>query len=164
MNDRDQAQFAQWVRDYRGYLYRAAWALTGERAAAQDLVQETLAIAWRARRQLRDGNAVRAWLYRILRREAMRIWREREAAGGWDDAECENVQDSSPDPAARLDLVDALQRLSPLHREILVLFYLVDMSYADLAQALDIPEGTVMSRLNRARDALRLLLGEEYTK
>lgn len=164
MNDRDQAQFAQWVRDYRGYLYRAAWALTGERAAAQDLVQETLTIAWRARHQLRDGNAVQGWLYRILRREASRVWRNRETAGIWNDAECENVPDRSPDAAARLDLVDALQRLSPLHREVLVLFYLADVSYADMAQALDVPAGTVMSRLNRARDALRLLLGEEYMK
>lgn len=164
MDDRDQAQFAQWVRNYRGYLFRAAWALSGERAAAQDLVQETLAIAWRARHQLRDVDAVHGWLYRILRREAGRVWRAREAAGEWDDVECESVPDRSPDAAARLDVVDALQRLSPLHREVLVLFYLADVSYAEMAQALDIPEGTVMSRLNRAREALRLLLGEGYRK
>lgn len=162
MNDRDRALFAQWVQEHRSYLYRSAWALTGERAAAQDLVQETLAIAWRARHQLRDAGSVQGWLYRILRREAIRIWREREVAGGWNAAECESVPDVAPDAAARLDVVDALQRLSPLHREVLVLFYLADVSYADMAQALDIPEGTVMSRLNRAREALRLLLGEEY--
>lgn len=164
MNDRDRAQFAQWVQEHRSYLYRVAWALTGERAAAQDLVQETLTIAWRARRQLRDAGSVQGWLYRILRREAGHVWRAREAAGEWDDVECEDVPDHAPDAAARLDVVDALQRLSPLHREVLVLFYLADVSYADMAQALDIPEGTVMSRLNRAREALRLLLGEEYRK
>lgn len=164
MNNGGAAQFAQWVREYRDYLYRAAWALTGERAAAQDLVQETLAIAWRARHQLRNGAAVQGWLYRILRREAIRVWRERETAEIWNDAECERVPDRSPDAAARLDLVDALQRLSPLHREVLVLFYLADVSYTEMAQALDIPEGTVMSRLNRARDALRLLFGEQYMK
>ena len=49
----DKTHFAEWVKQYQSFLYRAAWALSGERGAAQDLVQETFALAWRARKQLR---------------------------------------------------------------------------------------------------------------
>ncbi|MBI3546883.1 MAG: RNA polymerase sigma factor [Gammaproteobacteria bacterium] len=164
MSDRQQTQFVQWVKDYRDFLYRAAWAITGKRAAAQDLVQETFALAWRARHQLRDGAAVQGWLYRILQRQAIRNWRAREQAENWDAAECERAPDQATDGSMRFDLMEALQALSPQHREILVLFYLADLNYSEMAQALELPAGTVMSRLNRARAALRQLLGEEYMK
>lgn len=154
----DEKGFAQWVENYQSFLYRAAWALTGERGAAQDLVQETFALAWRGRKQLRDGGAVQAWLYRILRREAARQWRNREPWAPWDDDACQEVADDRGRADERIDLLDALQALSPLHREILVLFYLADMSYEDMALAMGIPGGTVMSRLNRARSALRRLM------
>lgn len=157
----DRTRFSEWVRLHQSFLYRAAWALSGERSAAQDLVQETFALAWRARRQLRDGVAVQAWLYQILRREAMRVWRERQPWDAWDDAHCEGVAGGFDQVDLRIDLLNALQALNPLHREILVPFYLADMNYEQLALALDIPLGTVMSRLSRARRALRLLLEEE---
>jgi len=158
MFDKDKTDFARWVEGYQAFLYRAAWALTGERGAAQDLVQETFALAWRSRKQLRDSGAVQAWLYRILRREAARQWRGREPWDEWDDTICDEVADEKAAVDARIDLLDALQALSPMHREILVLFYLADMSYEDMALAMGIPGGTVMSRLNRARTALRRLM------
>lgn len=156
--DKDKTDFAQWVGSYQAFLYRAAWALTGERGAAQDLVQETFALAWRARKQLRDHGAVQAWLYRILRREAIRQWRDREPWDEWDETVCDEVADEKAVVDARSDLLDALQALTPVHREILVLFYLADMTYEDMALAMGIPGGTVMSRLNRARSALRRLM------
>ncbi len=157
----DKSLFAGWVEQHQSFLYRAAWALSGDRGTAQDLVQETFALAWRARKQLREGVAVQSWLYQILRREAMRIWRERQPWLVWDDERCEGVADDCDQVDLRIDLLNALQALHPLHREILVPFYLADMSYAQLALAMDIPVGTVMSRLSRARSALRKLLEEE---
>ncbi|MBI3561322.1 MAG: RNA polymerase sigma factor [Gammaproteobacteria bacterium] len=164
MGERDHAQFTQWVREYGEFLYRVAWAMTGKRATAQDLVQDTFVRAWRARHQLRHDGAVQGWLYRILHREAIRNWHAREWAEDWNNDECEHVPDRASDDAAQLDLIEALQALTPHHREILVLFYLGDLSYLEMAQALDLPPGTVMSRLNRARYALRQQLGEEYMK
>lgn len=160
----DKTRFAEWVKQYQSFLYRAAWALSGERGAAQDLVQETFVLAWRARKQLREGVAVQAWLYQILRREAMRVWREREPWEVWDDAHCEGVADDRVQVDLRIDLLNAIQALNPVHREILVPFYLADMSYEQLAAAMNIPVGTVMSRLSRARRALRQLLEEEESK
>ncbi|MBI1423350.1 MAG: sigma-70 family RNA polymerase sigma factor [Gammaproteobacteria bacterium] len=158
----DKKRFTQWVRQYQPFLFRAAWALSGEREIAKDLVQETFALAWRARKQLRDEAATQAWLYRILRREAMRIWREREPWEAWDDAQCAGIAANTQDDT-QTDLLNALQALNPLHRDVLVPFYLADMSYEQLAAMLDIPIGTVMSRLSRARRALRQLLEEEKT-
>lgn len=76
----------------------------------------------------------------------------------WED-EHDNLRQT--DPAAldlRIDMLRALHRLSAAHRDILVLFYLQDMSYQDMADALDIPQGTVMSRLERARTELQKLM------
>lgn len=157
----DETSFEHWVRQYQAFLYRAAWALTGERALAQDLVQETFTQAWRARAQLRQPAAVQGWLYRILCRAALR--QRREPWAPWDEADCAGAVAELPALDARIDLVRALQRIAPAHREILVLHYLTDLDYAQLAAALDIPAGTVMSRLNRARHALRRALGEDDT-
>lgn len=161
MADSDALLFESWVRQYRTFLYRAAWALTGERTAAQDLVQETFAIAWRARGQLRDAQAAQAWLYRILCREALR-GKLPEPVGGEDAVAALAAEPLAID--ARIDLLRALQRIPSAQREILVLYYLTEMNYAQLAAALDIPLGTVMSRLSRAREALRRALGEDDGK
>jgi RNA polymerase sigma-70 factor (ECF subfamily) len=160
MFDRDKARFDGWVHKYRSFLYRAAWALTREQSSAQDVVQETFSLAWRARKTLREETAVQAWLYKILRREALRYLSAREPWCEWTDSICEEVAGTSETIDLRIDLLGALQAINPFHREILVLFYLSDMGYAELALAMEIPVGTVMSRLNRARNALRQALGE----
>jgi RNA polymerase sigma-70 factor (ECF subfamily) len=160
MFNRDKKNFDEWVRKYRSFLYRAAWALTRERASAQDIVQETFALAWRARKQLREDVAVQAWLYKILRREAFRWLSRREPWGEWEAVACGEVAETSDSIDLRIDLLNSLQAISPLHREILVMYYLTDMSYEELALAVEIPVGTVMSRLNRARNALRKVIEE----
>lgn len=150
--------FEGWVRQHQSFLYRAAWGLTGDRAAAEDLVQETFTLAWRSRHQLRMIESLQPWLYRILRREAGRRCPSQNLAP-LEAAEAVLVEFPAHDE--RIDLIRALQRISPKHREILVLFYLSELDYAGLGDALEIPAGTVMSRLNRARDALRVALGRD---
>ncbi len=159
--NRDAKRFAAWVKTHRAFLTRAAWALTGDKAAAQDLVQDTFVLAWRHRAALRDEGAVQAWLYRILRREAVRHWEKRPPWDEWREELAETAACAAESEDLRIDLLRALQALSEPHREILVLFYLSDMSYEELANSLDIAPGTVMSRLNRARAALKALLGED---
>jgi RNA polymerase sigma-70 factor (ECF subfamily) len=151
MFDRDSRRFAEWVKQFQPFLFRAAWALLGERSAAQDLVQDTFTIAC---------GAVQAWLYRIMRHQAIRHWREQEPWDEWQDEICEAVPGNIVATDEQLDVLEALQKLNMAHREVLTLFYLADMSYEQLAIALEIPEGTVMSRLNRARSALRRALEE----
>jgi RNA polymerase sigma-70 factor (ECF subfamily) len=160
MTEPDDALFDQWICQYRSFLYRAAWALTGDRSSAQDLVQETFSLAWQARKQLRDPAVVQAWLYRILKREAMRLWNDRRPLVSLDEAANETSFDDRGALDLRLDILSGLQEIGTAHREVLVLYYLSDLSYEQLALALDIPKGTVMSRLSRARNALRRTLEE----
>lgn len=152
------ARFARWVQEHYGFVFRAAWALTGSRALAEELTQDAFEIAWRHRTQLREERAARAWLYQILRRETWRYLKATPASEPWDDAAEQLDGGRDADLALRVDLLRALQRLRPIHREILVLYYLEDIDYAGMARALEIAPGTVMSRLSRARAELRAQL------
>jgi RNA polymerase sigma factor (sigma-70 family) len=147
-----------WVRDHYRFLFRSAWALTGSRAVAEDVVQDCFELAWRHMDQLRDRGLARPWLFQILRREAFRnlapsTEHPLEPYEEGKDARAGN--DAIADADRRLDILAAMQALPAIHREVLTLFYFEDMPVAEMALALDVAPGTVLSRLNRARDALR---------
>jgi RNA polymerase sigma-70 factor (ECF subfamily) len=141
-------------------LRRYAWALLRDREAADDLVQDCLEHAlagWQMRR--RDGNP-KAWLFTILRNLHISELRRRSRRGTRVDLEeadsAEAVQEG--DPERRLifrDCLSALDTLSEEQKSILLLVGVEDLSYADMAKALDVPIGTVMSRLSRARERFR---------
>lgn len=150
--------FNAWVQEHYRFLLRGAWGLTGSRETAEELVQDAFEIAWRQQDQLRRKDSVRAWLFQILRHEALRHLSSTPSMVSWDE-EHDQLQQVQPDGLdLRLDLIAALQRLSVAHRDILVLFYLQDLDYREMASALEIPAGTVMSRLARARGELQKLL------
>ena len=148
-----------WVRDHYRFLFRSAWALTGNRAIAEEVVQDCCELAWRHMDQLRDRALARPWLFRILRREALRnlVPSTDPFLEPYDETLDERT---GKDPVGvaeqRMDILTALQALPAIHREALTLFYFEDMPVADMALALDVAPGTVLSRLNRARDALRM--------
>ncbi len=158
----DAAAFRVLVELHGRYLYGIAHALTGNTADAEDLVQETFAAA--ANGRFRGESSIRTWLVRILvRRAAMwrrslrrRVSREPLDAGRSESPTAEVVappETSATD--ARLDLAAMLECLSPEHRAVIVLRELEGMSYEEMAAALDVPRGTVESRLHRAREELR---------
>lgn len=142
-----------WVREHYRFLLRSAWALTGSRTIAEDVVQDCFANAWKHRHQLEKGESARAWLFQIMRRGAFRYLSPGSIS--LDDL-------ALPDEAApgtgvddRFDVVTALSRIAPIHREVLVLYYFDDMPTAQMATALEVAPGTVLSRLARAREALK---------
>lgn len=150
-------RYNQWVREHYRFLMRSAWALTGSRAVAEDVVQDCYTLAWKHRDQLREDALARAWLFRIMRRCAFR-----QRAPDTEPLQTDDDGEWSHDHAAddvrsddRLDIVKALGRLAPIHREVLVLYYFDDMPTPQMAEALDVAPGTVLSRLARARDALK---------
>lgn len=154
-----ESRYNVWVGEHYRFLLRSAWALTGSRALAEDVVQDCFANAWTHRAQLRDPALARAWLFQIMRRSAWRHLEPAVPAPALDD-------DALPDTAApdarlddKLDVVKALARIAPIHREVLVLHYFDDMPTARMAEALEIAPGTVLSRLARARAALKAALG-----
>ena len=155
-----ESRYNQWVREHYRFLLRSAWGLTGSRAIAEDVVQDCFTSAWKYRRQLRQPELARAWLFKIMRRHVLRHvlpgpQRLDENYGEFDAAEPHVSAERLDD---QLDVVQALGRIAPIHREVLVLFYFDDMPTAQMAEALDIAPGTVLSRLSRAREALKAVL------
>lgn len=157
------ADFAQLVTEQIPRLRRYARALVGAQRA-DDLVQDCLERAW-SRRRLWDGQGeLRAWLLTILHNLYVNGVRQRASAPPFEPLPEEELPALTPSRhEAALDLRDfqrALDHLSPEHREVLLLVGLEQLDYAEVATILNIPSGTVMSRLARARESLRGVLRE----
>jgi RNA polymerase sigma-70 factor (ECF subfamily) len=140
-------------------LRRYARALTHDVAWADDLVQDTLERALRRRWLFKINSNLTAWLFTILYHLYLNdALRHHASAPAADD----HVADTAvpADPAMQLDMQRALARLSPEHRTVIVLVGLEQLSYKEAADVLNVPLGTVMSRLTRAREQLRILLSD----
>ena len=172
---RDRVRFEEEVLELADQAYRVARRLAPTQEEAEDLVQETFARAFRSWRQYQPGTNLRAWLFRILTN--LNIDRGRKVQRTPDIQPMEEgdyylynrLEESSSRPleedqvAERLsqdDVVGALSAVPHDFRDVLVLVDLGDFSYQDAAQILDIPIGTVMSRLHRARRALKQELAD----
>lgn len=150
------ARLLTWVPRLRRY----ARALTGNRADADDLVQDTLERAWARASLWRGVIDMRAWLFTVMHNlHVDRTRRPQVDTVAIDDEMPEiPVAGAQTERLAVADLQMALGRLPAEQREVLLLVALEEMSYADVAQTLGIPIGTVMSRLSRGRERLRGLL------
>lgn len=142
-------------------LRRYARALTGDRAAADDLVQDTLERALGRMHLWRRGSDLRAWLFTIMHNIHVNQVRARARYPHETlDAEpaVHSLRARETDWLALRDLASALARVPDEQRAVLLLVGLEQMSYEEAARVLDIPVGTVMSRLSRGRERLRALI------
>jgi RNA polymerase sigma-70 factor (ECF subfamily) len=142
-------------------LRRYARALTGERSAADDLVQDTLERAWNKFHLWRRGSDLRAWLFTIMHNVFVNQVRSRsrQIAESLDhEAYSVAVRETQSDALEIRDLDTALRRLPEEQREVLLLVGLEQLAYGEAARVLGIPIGTVMSRLSRGRARLHSLL------
>lgn len=149
------------VTQKRARLYRVAYAWCHNAALAEDLVQETLAKAVQKAGQLRDANAQDAWLFSILANCYRDHFRRHRDMADVDDIELSH--DVSPESEVMRDEIvakvrAAVAKLPEGQRQVLTLVDLEGFSYVEVAQILDIPSGTVMSRLCRGRAALKTIL------
>ena len=175
---RERVHFEEEALDLADQVYRVARGLVSSKEEAEDLVQDTYARAFRSWRSFTPGTNLRAWLLRILtnlnidrgrrvqRSPDMQSLEERdyylydrlEATSGVKDEE-RVIERLSQD-----DIVDALAEVPHDFRDVVVLVDIGDFSYADAAQILDIPVGTVMSRLHRGRRILKKELADVAVK
>lgn len=148
-------------------LYRYGYRLSGSATDAEDLVQETFGKAVARLDQLRDPERAKSWLYRILRNAYLHKVRDQKRHKT---VSLEAVGDLPTDDGTAIDsrfgvdparLQEALNDLDETFRTPLILFYFEDFSYRDIAGQLDLPIGTVMSRLARAKAYLRSRLVPE---
>jgi len=143
-------------------LRRYARALVGDRASADDLVQDTLERAWAKLHLYRRGTDLRAWLFTVMHNVHVNKVRATRATDTLDDEMPElALRPPQGDALVVRDLDRAIALLPAEQRSVLLLVTLEDMSYDEVARTLGIPIGTVMSRLSRAREKLRaLMLGQ----
>ena len=171
---RDRVRFEEEALELADQVYRVARRLVGSREEAEDLVQDAYARAFRSWRSYTPGTNMRAWLFRILTnlnidrgRRGQRapdiqpmeegdyyLYNRLEETVGGDDEE-RVVERLSQD-----SIVDALSAVPHNYRDVIVLVDIGDFTYQDAAQILDVPIGTVMSRLHRGRRVLKKALAE----
>lgn len=177
---RDRVRFEEEALGLADQVYRVARRLVGSREEAEDLVQETYARAFRSWQSFTPGTNLRAWLLRILTNlntdRGRRIQRtpDMQPLEESDYYLANKMAESAGEQALDQDMVveqlsqdaivNALSALPKDFREVVVLVDLGDFSYADAAQILDIPIGTVMSRLHRGRRILKQQLAEEAAR
>jgi len=161
------AVFEETVTRHHGMLHRTAVRLTQKTQDAEDLVQETYLRAWRAFHTYTPGTNLKAWLFRILRNvniDRHRAYCRSRSVTGDDDSHHRGfISQETPESLidGRLieaDLQRALRALSDQFRPCVVLVDIRGKSYRDVADILGVPVGTVMSRLNRSRAAIRRTL------
>ncbi len=158
-----QRSVQQLVDAHYESLYRYAYRLTGSAADAEDLTQDAFCQAQLKLRQLRDPTRAKAWLFSILRNAYLhRVRADKHEQCVAPDCLCE-VPDRLPDPLPPVDperLQQALDELPEVFRTPVILYYFEDFSYRDIAEQMDLPMGTVMSRLARAKAHLRNRLSQ----
>ncbi len=154
-----RADFDRLVADHGAALYRVAYRMIGDAYDAEDVVQETYRSVWKGRHTFDSSRSQRAWLMAILRRRIADRWRKHGklptlAAG---DHELEvGVEDEAPWRDEYTDEVQhALDQLSPELRETLLLVVVGELTHQATADLLQVPLGTVLSRVSRARSRLR---------
>jgi RNA polymerase sigma-70 factor, ECF subfamily len=176
---RDRIRFEEEALELSDQVYRVARRLTGSREEAEDLVQQTYERAFRAWRQYTPGTNLRAWLLRILTNLNIDRGRRQQRAPQTTSLDNEagdyflynklesQLPDENPDEERVLErlsqdsIVDALADVPHDFRDVIVLVDIGEFAYADAAQILDIPIGTVMSRLHRGRRILKKNLADK---
>jgi len=165
----DELSFENIVNLHYEPLYRFALTLSRSEADACDLTQQTF-YRWATKGgQLRDKSKVKPWLFTTLHREFLG---QRRHEDKFQKMEISVVDESelaanSPLPEKQIDgasVMEVLQTLAETYRAPLALFYLEDNSYRDIAEILDVPIGTVMSRIARGKDLLRKIIFEKETR
>jgi RNA polymerase sigma-70 factor (ECF subfamily) len=165
----DAQSFHALIDRHSAEMFRLALSLSGRRADAEDICQEAFIGAYRGLPRFDGRSSFKTWLTRIVLRQSAKVWKKSvwrntvslDAQTGLDGASGPRVKEahgsvSKTDIA--MDLTDVIARLGPDHQQVIVLRELNGLSYDEIAEALDIPVGTVESRLYRARAELRKLL------
>jgi RNA polymerase sigma-70 factor (ECF subfamily) len=164
----DRAAFEALVTRHRQAVYRLCWSATGNAADADDAAQETFVRLFRSLSSYDPSRPFGPWLRKIAWNTGLSL--RREAAAGAPrvpSGEAPEAPDPSPDPEEAAErkqeterVAGAMAGLPPELRAVLVLRAVEGLSYAEIAEVLGVPAGTVMSRLSRARERLAALLGK----
>ena len=164
---RNTRAFDQLVKKYQSPVRRFFLNLTcGDNELSDDLAQDTFIKAYTNLASFKNLSNFSTWLYRLVNNAAIDYLRREKRHRDTGDVDDLELPDGDPSPQELAEQSDTraavrrgLDRLSPEHRQVLLLRYMQELDYGEIAQVLDVSEGTVKSRINRAKSKLRELLG-----
>jgi RNA polymerase sigma factor (sigma-70 family) len=159
----EAAAFDELIERWHAPLWGYVRRLLASDDAASEVLQEVWVRVIRGIARLRDGSKLRAWLFGVTRRTMMDRLRDQYLRAAETSIELHDIAAEPKDETNHLDLEEldrALETLPVVEREVLTLFYLNELSLGEVAEALNVPVGTVKSRLFRARRLLRLNLND----
>lgn len=163
----DRQALAELYARYRVPLFHYALQFTPDRGLAEEVLQDVFVAVWRGAHTFERRSRVQAWLFGITRRRAWKALR-RYAPETLDIEEAQTLAAPGPGPEqAALDnatyeeLAAAIAKLAPTHREVLLLSYVHELTYQEIAEVLRVPMGTVKSRISNAKRAARALVAAE---
>lgn len=155
------------VDDHYQNLYRFAMSLTRSSDDAWDLTQEAFLRLAKKRSSIRSAGAVKSWLYTTLYREFLRVAKRGSRFDSWEEAAPVEKIDHEPSAQVKAsearDVMECLLELKDGYRQVVSLYYIESYSYKEIAAILEIPIGTVMSRLARGKEMLRVQLTKPKT-
>ena len=161
----DRDAFGALVEQYRDNVYRLAYRMCGNAYDADEAAQEAFVAAWRALPNFRGDAKFSTWLYRLTTNAAIDVMRREKRHQTVGDGEMIDLADDADSPQETVErteqqeaVQEALATLSEEYREVLLLRYMEEMDYAEIAEVLQLPSGTVKSRINRAKAALKTAL------
>jgi RNA polymerase sigma-70 factor (ECF subfamily) len=185
VDEKTREEFSKIALPYLDEMYAGAMRMTRNPQAAEDLVSDVFGKAWKSFHQFERGTNMRAWLYRILTNTYINEYRRKVRHGNpvaidqYENQDefyiynkiAENAASEEEDPAnavlakfAEQDIINAMEQLPEGYRETVILSDLQGLTYEEIAHALEIPIGTVRSRLNRGRRQLQKALWDEAIK
>ena len=163
--DGDREAFGALVEQYRDNVYRLAYRMCGNAYDADEAAQEAFVAAWRALPNFRGDAKFSTWLYRLTTNAAIDVMRREKRHQTVGDGEMMELADDADSPQETVERTEqqeavqnALATLSEEYREVLLLRYMEELDYAEIAEVLQLPSGTVKSRINRAKAALKTAL------
>ena len=163
-DSRVRSEFDELIDTHMDVLLRSALRLTRHHEEAEDVVQDTYLRAWKYFHRFEPGTNARAWLFRIMFNVINQRYADRQHGPG---GESVSIEDSGLDqilasaPPAEFstwEVMDALEKLPVDYRSVMLMVVVEEFSYKETSEILNIPLGTVMSRLHRGRGALRAML------
>ncbi|WDP84402.1 MAG: sigma-70 family RNA polymerase sigma factor [Desulfobacter sp.] len=170
--NRAKQKFKSLTYPHMTLLYNVALRYTGNVYDAEDIVQETYLMAFNKFHQLKDPSRCKPWLLRILRNNFLKICQKNKSRQRLKEEDYldflkqqirqKDAEEQILERSDALLLNAAIDRLPVKYREVLILYYMDEMRYREIAAALDIPIGTVMSRLTRARENLKTGLLKKF--
>jgi RNA polymerase sigma-70 factor (ECF subfamily) len=168
MNNSETLNFDEIVSAYYQPLYRFGYSLAKNEHEAGDLAQQTFFVYAEKGDSLRDKSKVKSWLFTTLYREFLRR-KKKDSRMDHYEPEMLEAAGGSVEPHIRRTMdanlaVEALAEVDPVYREPLALFYMNDLSYKEIAETLDVPIGTIMSRLSRGKAQLRDIFKRKETE